>query len=87
MTRLIEHRNRGASDPPTSLLESAGRQDREIDQTLADSFPASDPPPWTLGVQPGPDDEHDPGVAQGGPGSPSEQQRPGPTASPARTRA
>lgn len=25
-------------------------QEREIDQILADSFPASDAPPWTLGV-------------------------------------
>lgn len=24
--------------------------EREIDQILADSFPASDAPPWTLGV-------------------------------------
>lgn len=26
-------------------------QEREIDDILADSFPASDAPPWTLGVQ------------------------------------
>ena len=26
-------------------------QEREIDVILADSFPASDAPPWTLGVQ------------------------------------
>jgi hypothetical protein len=28
----------------------AGIEEREIDQILADSFPASDAPPWTLGV-------------------------------------
>lgn len=27
-------------------------EEREIDGILADSFPASDSPPWTLGVQP-----------------------------------
>jgi hypothetical protein len=27
-------------------------EEREIDRVLADSFPASDSPPWTLGVAP-----------------------------------
>jgi hypothetical protein len=27
-----------------------GSDDKDIDQVLADSFPASDAPPWTLGV-------------------------------------
>ena len=30
--------------------KNAGAEEREIDQILADSFPASDAPPWTLGV-------------------------------------
>jgi hypothetical protein len=30
--------------------KDAGTEEREIDQILADSFPASDAPPWTLGV-------------------------------------
>lgn len=30
--------------------KDAGTQEREIHQILADSFPASNAPPWTLGV-------------------------------------
>jgi hypothetical protein len=32
--------------------------EQDIDRILADSFPASDPPPWTLGVTTV-DDKHD----------------------------
>lgn len=32
-------------------------EEREIDQILADSFPASDAPPWTLGVTERPPDD------------------------------
>lgn len=35
---------------PQEEPKSAGSEEREIDQILADSFPASDAPPWTLGV-------------------------------------
>ena len=38
---------------PTSQDEKpqdVGTEEGEIDQILADSFPASDSPPWTLGV-------------------------------------
>lgn len=35
--------------------------EREVDQALAGSFPASDPPPWTLGVS-SPVDQPGPGI-------------------------
>jgi hypothetical protein len=41
---LQERRNR------TSGAMEITAEEREIDRVLADSFPASDSPPWTLGV-------------------------------------
>ena len=34
--------------------QDINRDESEIDRILADSFPASDPPPWTLGRVEGP---------------------------------
>ena len=40
-----ESKNQSAEHP-----QNAGTDENQIDQVLADSFPASDAPPWTLGV-------------------------------------
>ena len=61
---LLESRNgtvdgvgRGAPTAEARFAESASQAaerrlaaERALDAILADSFPASDPPPWTLGV-------------------------------------
>ncbi len=39
----------GSLDSMPSPIEISA-QEREIDRVLADSFPASESPPWTLGV-------------------------------------
>jgi hypothetical protein len=49
-TKTISH---AASIIQQQSSESAGEQANEsaIDATLQDSFPASDPPSWTLGIE------------------------------------
>jgi hypothetical protein len=37
-------------NPQGEQPKDVGTEEGEIDQILADSFPASDAPPWTLGV-------------------------------------
>jgi hypothetical protein len=45
---------KGAEASPVRALEVPRTEadERKLDQVLADSFPASDPPPWTLGRAP-----------------------------------
>jgi hypothetical protein len=49
---LLSH---NAAEPYEVVMTSHGaltraQYERELDLTLAESFPASDPPPWTLGA-------------------------------------
>jgi hypothetical protein len=37
-------------DRKSGASQSGEMSEAEIDMTLADSFPASDPPSWTLGM-------------------------------------
>jgi hypothetical protein len=46
-----EPHERDMANPPGGQPTNAGADESEIDRILADSFPASDAPPWTLGVQ------------------------------------
>ena len=43
---MAEDKEREARDAP----EQSGMSEAEIDRNLAASFPASDPPSWTLGT-------------------------------------
>ena len=50
MKRSHDTYERDVPNPPDEQLTDAGAEEQEIDRILADSFPASDAPPWTLGV-------------------------------------
>ena len=49
VTRSSDRPQRDA-EPHDENAKNEGTEEGEIDQALADSFPASDAPPWTLGV-------------------------------------
>lgn len=51
MTMLDNSEDKAGSCEPLS--------EAKIDEELADSFPASDPPSWTLGVEPCPPEKED----------------------------
>jgi hypothetical protein len=57
MSREFERHARAATRRPTVVTRDEGSASApaqvtqaELDATLADSFPASDPPSWTLGI-------------------------------------
>lgn len=48
---MVDHIDRA---PEAHDLEPGEMNETEIDEALKGSFPASDPPPWTLGLDPHP---------------------------------
>ena len=50
MTHSDDHRERDMLSRQNERPQHIEIEESEIDQILADSFPASDAPPWTLGV-------------------------------------
>ena len=50
MKRSPDPPERDMPNPPDEYPNDAAADESGIDEILADSFPASDAPPWTLGV-------------------------------------
>ena len=50
MKRSTDTDRRDVPNRQDEQPKKVGAEESEIDQILADSFPASDAPPWTLGV-------------------------------------
>jgi hypothetical protein len=50
MTHADDHRERDVLSRQNERPQHIAIEESDIDQILADSFPASDAPPWTLGV-------------------------------------
>ena len=48
---MTQDENRETTETPERVVE--GMTEAEIDRTLAETFPASDPPSWTLGTDHG----------------------------------
>lgn len=50
MKRSSDTHERDMPNRPDEQPTDVSAEEQEIDRILADSFPASDAPPWTLGV-------------------------------------
>ena len=50
MKRTADADERDTAEPRNDSPQNVEIEESEIDQVLADSFPASDAPPWTFGV-------------------------------------